>query len=103
MPCLRRARQVHAEMRRGNVKDWHRCHRPATHSKQGYINFPFLLIPDTSNFGLDGDENSLASITEALGQQSELDDAQHSRWFLNKSCIQFLRLTHGHIDGEEID
>jgi hypothetical protein len=52
-----------------------------------------LLIPkitaDTSDFDLDSDENSLASITEALGQRSELsnaDDPRHSRRFLNESC-----------------
>jgi hypothetical protein len=62
-------------MRKGSVKDRLRRSRhiiPTT-SVSSDETIP-EITPETSRFDLDGDENSLASIAEALGQCSELDD-----------------------------
>ncbi|KAJ8592427.1 hypothetical protein M405DRAFT_812695 [Rhizopogon salebrosus TDB-379] len=48
------------------------------------------ITADIGNFDLDGDQNSLASITEALGQVLMIVDRRlwhdNPRRFLNKSC-----------------
>ena len=40
-----------------------------------------MITPDTRDFDLDGDENSLTFIAAALGQQSELDDVDDPMTF----------------------
>ncbi|OJA13858.1 hypothetical protein AZE42_14146, partial [Rhizopogon vesiculosus] len=69
-------------MRRGSVKDWLRRSRhiildplPTQHKNTSTSSMKSPKItPETRDFDLDGDENSLAFIVTALGQQSELDD-----------------------------
>ncbi|KAG1720850.1 ribonuclease H-like domain-containing protein [Suillus lakei] len=74
-------------MRRGSVKDRLRCPRhiipdplppqnkdPTTMASSDEITPE--ITPETNRFDSDSDENSLTSIAEALGQCSELDDAE---------------------------
>jgi hypothetical protein len=74
-------------MWRGSVKDWLRRPRhiipdplppqnkdPTTTASSDEITPK--ITPETSRFDSDTDENSLTSIAEALGQHSELDNAE---------------------------
>ncbi|OAX30556.1 hypothetical protein K503DRAFT_705097, partial [Rhizopogon vinicolor AM-OR11-026] len=70
-------------MRRGSIKDRLRRSRhiipdplPTQHKDTSASSNEITpeITPETRDFDLDGDENSLTIIATALGQQSELDD-----------------------------
>ncbi|OJA20034.1 hypothetical protein AZE42_04462 [Rhizopogon vesiculosus] len=79
-----------SNMRRESVKYRLRCSRriipnplPAQHKDTSASSNEITpeITPETSDFDLDGDENSLTSIAAALGQQSELDDVDNPMTF----------------------
>jgi len=81
-------------MRRGSVEDRLRRSRhiipdllPTQHKDTSASSNEITpeIMPETGDFDLDGDENSLTSIAAALGQKSELDNVDDPITFMSTS------------------